>query len=103
MTSNKEIELIGMKLLIQCERDNGRTPEDLSTENLGYKIRSSTEKRNYGYIEVKARADEGDIVLAPNKWLMAQRLKEYWLYIVTNAATNLELHLIQKPTYKFVP
>jgi superfamily II DNA or RNA helicase len=104
MVSDKEIEQIGMSVAIEYEKKNGRTPEDVSSQNLGYDIRSFDEKSNYRYIEVKARAKEGAVALTPNEWLMAQRLKEeYWLYIVVNASSKPELYFIQDPASKLEP
>ncbi len=104
MINSKEIEKIGMEIVMEYEKSHGRTPEDVSTQNLGYDIRSYDEKGNYRYIEVKTRAGEGSIALTPNEWLMAQRLKdEYWLYVVTNAYTKPELHLIQNPAMNLKP
>jgi len=112
MVSDEEIEKIGMKIAMEYEQSQGRTPEDVSLQDLGYDIRScdlpadtqAGEKANYRYIEVKARAKEGTVALTPNEWLMAQRLKEeYWLYVIVNAATNPELYLIQNPASKLEP
>jgi len=104
MVSDKEIEQIGMKVAMEYERSNGRTPEDVSFQDLGYDVRSCDERGNYRYIEVKARANEGVVAMTPNEWLMAQRLKEeYWLYVVTNAASNPELYRIQNPAAKLEP
>ena len=101
---DEEIEQIGMRIAMEYERKCGRTPEDVSLQNLGYDIRSYDEKANYRYIEVKARAKEGAVAITPNEWLMAQRLKEeYWLYVVVNAATNPELYLVSNPAAKFEP
>ena len=50
------------------------------------------------YIEVKAWAGTGPIVLTPNEWLMAHRLgAEYWLYVVENTAQKPTLHRIRNP------
>jgi superfamily II DNA or RNA helicase len=104
MVSDKEVEQLGMNIAMEYERSHGRTPEDVSFQDLGYDIRSRDDKGNYRYIEVKARAREGAVALTPNEWLMAQRLKEeYWLYVVVNAASNPELYLIQNPTAKLEP
>jgi len=101
---DEEIEQIGMRIAMEYERKCGRTPEDVSLQNLGYDIRSYDDKANYRYIEVKARAKEGAVAITPNEWLMAQRLKEeYWLYVVVNAATNPELYLVPNPAEKFEP
>jgi len=104
MVSDEEIEAIGMNVVMEYERSQGRTPEDVSSQNLGYDVRSSDEKGNYRYIEVKARAHEGAVALTPNEWLMAQRLQdEYWLYVVVNAATTPELYTTQNPAAKYEP
>lgn len=104
MRSDPEIELVGMEVAMEYERNNGRTPLDVSAENLGYDIRSEAPDGLVRYIEVKARAKTGPIVLTRNEWMMAQRLgDEYWLYVVTNAATEPELHTIQSPASKLEP
>jgi len=103
MVTDEEIERIGMRVAMEYERTQGRVPEDVHLENLGYDIRSM-DGTNYRYIEVKARAKEGAIALTPNEWLMAQRLKdEYWLYIVVNASTNPQLYTIQNPALHLKP
>lgn len=97
MVPDKEIEEIGMRVVMEYEKRNNRNPEDVHLENLGYDIRSRDEKENYRYIEVKARAKEGAIALTPNEWLMANRLKdEYWLYVVI-AYTEPIIYIIQNP------
>lgn len=97
MVSDEEIERIGMEIAMHYERSQGREPEDVSKENLGFDIRSKGNGETR-YIEVKARADEGEVALTYNEWLKAKRLKkEYWLYVVANAATNPTLYLIQNP------
>jgi superfamily II DNA or RNA helicase len=101
MRSDAEIEAIGMQVALQYEREHGRNPEDVSAHNLGYDIRSTSPSGEVRYIEVKARATTGAIVLTPNEWLMAQRFgEEYWLYIVEHAASNPQLHTIQNPAAK---
>ena len=97
MAEDEEVERIGMEIAIEYEKSQGRVPEDVSKENLGFDIRSRGEKE-IRYIEVKARAKEGDIALTPNEWLKAKMLnEEYWLYVVTNAKTNPELYIINNP------
>jgi len=110
MRSDAEIEAVGMQVAMDYEREHGRSPEDVSAHNLGYDIRSLAPLQGEGrgegvrYIEVKARATTGAIVLTPNEWLMAQRLgNEYWLYIVENAKTEPRLHTIQNPAAKLQP
>jgi len=99
-----EIEKIGMQIAMNFEFTQGRDPEDVSLQNLGFDIRSRSPDGSYRYIEVKARAREGKIALTPNEWLMANRLKdEYWLYVVINVATKPELYVIQNPASKLKP
>ncbi|MCL0092368.1 DUF3883 domain-containing protein [Dehalococcoidia bacterium] len=99
LIQDPQIEQIGMQVATDFETKEGRTPEDISFQNLGFDIRSSSPDGSVRYIEVKARAGEGEIVVTPNEWLMANRLgEEYWLYVVANAATeNPQLYLIQNP------
>ncbi|RLF88830.1 helicase [Thermococci archaeon] len=97
MISDEKIERIGMEIAMEYERSQGREPEDVSKENLGFDIRSKG-KEETRYIEVKARADEGEVALTPNEWFKAKRFKEqYWLYIVANASTNPTLYIIKNP------
>ena len=95
--TSEDIEKKGMEIAIKYETACGRIPEDVSKENLGYDIRSKG-KEEIRYIEVKARADTGDILLTPNEWFKAKRFKnDYWLYIVENASKNPVLYIIQNP------
>jgi len=104
MRSDRDIEAIGMNMAMAYERAQQRVPEDVSSQNLGYDIRSTGAGGVIRYIEVKARAVTGAIVLTPNEWLMARRLgEEYWLYIVENARTQPILHTIKNPATKLAP
>jgi hypothetical protein len=104
MRSDAQVEAIGMQVAMQYEREHGRNPEDVSAENVGYDIRSTSPSGEVRYIEVKARATTGAIVFTPNEWLMAQRLgNEYWLYVVESAATQPRLRIIQNPAAKLQP
>ncbi len=104
MKPSPEIELVGMRVAMEYEQRQGRSPEDVSALNLGYDIKSYEGEDRYRYIEVKARAGEGSVALTPNEWLMAQRMgEEYWLYIVTNAVSTPALYLINNPAEKLDP
>ena len=97
MVEDKEIEQIGMEIAMEYEKSEGREPKDVSQENLGFDIRSKG-KDEVRYIEVKARAGEGEVGLTPNEWFKARRFKEqYWLYVVANAASKPTLYLINNP------
>jgi superfamily II DNA or RNA helicase len=97
MVSDEEIERIGMEVVMEYERNQGREPEDVSKENLGFDIRSRG-KGEIRYIEVKARKNEGAVALTTNEWMKAKMFKEnYWLYIVCNAITNPTIYIINNP------
>jgi len=103
MKRDEEIERIAMQIAIKYEKEEGRRPEDVSSDNLGYDIKSKKGKE-LRYIEVKGRARIAKIVLTPNEWIKANRFKEnYWLYVVANCVTKPELYLIQDPASKLKP
>jgi len=103
MVEDEEVERIGMEVAMEYERQQGRVPEDVAKENLGFDIRSRG-KDEIRYIEVKARAGEGDVALTPNEWFKAKRFREqYWLYVVANAATNPTLYIINNPAENLKP
>jgi len=103
--STEEIELIGMKISMDYERKNGRTPEDVSKDTyLGYDIRSTDPQGNKRYIEVKARAKTGNIAITQNEWFKAKRFgDDFYLYVVFNAATHPELFIIKNPAEHLKP
>jgi len=100
ISRDREIEAIGMKVTMEYERKHGRTPRDVSGQKVGYDVVSEDESE-VRYIEVKARAGEGQIFLTPNEWMTARQLgKKCWLYIVANAANKPKLYTIQDPASK---
>ena len=104
MQSDKEIEQIGMQIVMEYERKKGRAPEDVSSENLGFDIRSKDKNGNMRYIEVKARKEKGAVALTKNEWFKATRFKdEYYLYAIMNATKNPGLYIIQNPAKELKP
>jgi len=104
MKSNKEIERIGMEVSMEYERKQGRIPEDVSAENLGFDIRSTDKDGNKRYIEVKARASVGDISITQNEWFKASRFgSDYYLYVVFNASSNPQLYVVENPAENIEP
>jgi hypothetical protein len=76
-----------MEAAMQYERDAGRTPEDVSNDNVGFDIRSKDDHGKVRCIEVKARAGIGAVALTQNEWFKAQRLRnDYYLYVVWGAS-----------------
>jgi hypothetical protein len=93
-----------MEIAMKYERDNGRLPEDVSSQNLGFDIRSTDRNGAVRYIEVKARAQSGDIALTQNEWFKAHRFKDdYYLYVVFNASQSPRLFIIQNPAERVHP
>lgn len=89
MSRDPDVEKAGMRLAMQYERENGREPVDVSKENTGYDVYSKDSDDRVRFIEVKARAGEGEIVLTPNEWLSSMQLGDkYYLYVVWNAIKN---------------
>jgi len=105
MRSDPDIEQVGMRVTMEHERQQGRVPEDVAAENLGFDVRSTdpaTGRKRY--IEVKARAGVGPVVLTQNEWFKAGRFgSDYYLYVVLNAATQPELYTIQDPASNLQP
>lgn len=104
MKSDPEIERIGMEVAMRYERQHGRTPEDVSAENLGFDVRSTDSAGVKRYIEVKARAGLGAVALTQNEWFKAKQFKsDYFLYAVLNAASQPILYIIQNPAEETHP
>ncbi|MFW9998010.1 MAG: helicase-related protein [Candidatus Odinarchaeota archaeon] len=104
MKSSEEIEKIGMEESMEYERKNGRIPVDVASENLGFDIKSSDSKGKMRYIEVKARAATGSVILTRNEWFKAKRFgADYFLYVVLNAAAQPELLIVQNPAEELQP
>ena len=96
--ARKEIENIGMEHARRHEKKQGRTPKDVSSENRGYDIYSTSPDGKIRCIEVKARSDHGFVVLTSNEWSTAQQFKDdYFLYVVLNAIPQPELYIIRNP------
>ena len=104
MSSDADIERIGMEISMQYELDQGNHPEDVASQNLGFDIRSTEPSGCKRYIEVKARAGVGPVALTQNEWFKAQRFQDdYYLYVVLNAAKQPELYRIQNPAAVLQP
>ncbi len=98
MVSDEKIEKIGMDAAAAYELEHGRNPEDVSSENLGFDIRSTDRLGVTRYIEVKARAGQGDLTLTQNEWFKAKRFgDDYYLYVVFNASDKPGLCIIKNP------
>lgn len=104
MVSDDDVEQIGMDVTMQYERQHDWRPEDVSKENLGFDVRSTSPDGHKRYIEVKARAEVGPVALTQNEWFKAKRFQdEFYLYAVLNASKAPTLYRVQNPAALLKP
>ncbi len=105
MSRDDEAEAIAMQTAMEFETAAGWNPEDVSTNNEGYDIRSISMEGMKRYIEVKGRSSaDGSVMLSENEMnRLAQLGDSAWLYIIINCKSKPELNRIQNPakTLKF--
>ena len=105
MKRDEDVERLGMEIAMKFEKENGREPEDVSKENLGFDIRSKGKDGKIRYIEVKARAGIGAVALTQNEWFKAQRLgDDYYLYVIWNIDKypNSKPYIIKNPVTNLI-
>ena len=103
MSRDDEVEASAMQCAMDYETNQGRTPEDVSTDNLGYDIRSVAADGTKRYIEVKGRSGTDGVMLSENEMNRLSQLGcRAWLYIVTNCATAPRLNIINNPVNRMV-
>ena len=84
----KQVELNAMNYSMNYERNKYRNPADVSSQNLGYDIKSS-DSNETRLIEVKGKADSGNIEITTNEWDKAKEHENnYFLYIIYNANSD---------------
>jgi superfamily II DNA or RNA helicase len=91
---NPETEATAMQVVMNYERAQGRQVYDVHEKNLGYDLTSlDLNTGQLRLIEVKGLAGStGTILLTPNERRVAEDRRDcYWLYIVTNCATEPQL------------
>lgn len=100
MSRDDEVEAIAMQRAMEYETQQGRTPTDVSADNVGYDIRSQAPDGTKRYIEVKGRAHTDGVMLSENEMnRLAQLAHRAWLYIVTDCANNPQLHTLPDPAH----
>jgi len=98
MSRDDDVERIAMDFAINYEREDGRFPEDVSSENAGYDIRSRGPAGLKRYIEVKGRSASGAVMLSENEMnRLAQLGESAWLYIVINCKSTPVLFHFRDP------
>jgi len=94
---NAETEAVAMRVVMEYERAQGRQVYDVHEKNLGYDLTSlDLNSGELRLIEVKGLAGAtGTILLTPNERRVAEDRRDcYWLYVVTNCATQ---PILQEP------
>lgn len=101
MSRDDGIEKIAMQCAMHYENMQGRTPQDVSDENIGYDIRSTSGDGTRRYIEVKGRSGTDGVMLSENELNRLSQLGDKaWLYIVTGCATTPHLTAINDPVHR---
>ena len=91
---NLETEAVAMEVVMERERARGCQVEDVSAKNVGYDVTSlDTRSGEMRLIEVKGlAAATGTILWSPNEKRVAEDRRDcYWLYVVTNCASEATL------------
>lgn len=98
MSRDDGVEAIAMQVAMDYEKSQGRTPSDVSADNVGYDIRSVSADGQKRYIEVKGRSTTDGVMLSENEMnRLAQLGTRAWLYIVTDCRTSPKLNIINDP------
>ena len=96
MVSDPEIEKIAVEAVTAHEKARGWNVQSVEEENRGFDLISRKPHPEdpetavgVRFIEVKGRAQVGEIALTTNEYKTADRLKEdYWLYAVFNCGSE---------------
>ena len=101
MSRDDEVEAIAMKVAMDYETSHGRTPKDVSADNVGYDVRSvDSDGVSMRYIEVKGRSGTDGVMLSENEKNRLENLgKRAWLYIVAECKSEPKLYCIKDPIH----
>ena len=98
---DKNIEAIAVRIAINYEVDRHKAKVfDVSAPHLarGYDLESHRGNGEKIVIEVKGRGGRGAVHLTENEWPTAANVRDkYWLYVVTDCATEPRLYRVQDP------
>lgn len=96
----RKTEQLAMKIALQFEGEQGRSPSDCSAKNLGYDVISRDSKGTVvRRIEVKGlQAAAGTVLVTPNEYSVMGESPDYYLYTVTNIGNGSpQLHITPNP------
>ena len=104
-TERSSIERVGMETVMCYERKEGRNPEDVSAEALGYDIRSTDSAGVERYIEVKARRElNTEVSLTQNELSKAKQLgPDFFLHVIFDAENQPEHYIVENPAERTPP
>ena len=109
-----QVEAIGMQVAIAYEEANGAVVKDVHTpelaraaglqDNPGFDLFSRRPDGSELAIEVKGRAQTGNIYISVNEWSAACNIQgKYWLYVVYQCASSIPLLIrINDPWNKLI-
>jgi len=101
---NKEVEDAAVEYVRKIELAKPAVHEVVSREadGVGYDLETRDVHGNIlRFIEVKGKTTEHDVIITPNEWSVAERLRDdYWLYVVSQPLSKPELMAIQDPWAK---
>ena len=101
---NKKVEMAAVDYVRDIELAKPEVYEVKSREadGAGYDLETWDEHVNIlRFIEVKGKTTEHDVIITPNEWSVAERLRDdYWLYVVSKPLSEPELLVIQDPWAK---
>lgn len=100
----KDVEMAGMRAVMEKERELGFTPRDVSQEDLGWDVESQMGDGKLRFIEVKGRVEgQNTVTVTKNEILTAlNKPDDFFLAVVEvlfegEKAVGKEPHYIQKP------
>ena len=83
VANRRRIERVAMEAVLAHERDDGRTPQDVSDQNWGWDIESRDDQGHLRFIEVKGRAmGEKKVTLTRNEYLTSANQPEHYRLVV---------------------
>jgi superfamily II DNA or RNA helicase len=105
MVRSEEVEAIAVRAVTAYEQARGWVVQSVESEDRGFDLisrrphpedpQTAIEVR---FIEVKGRAQVGEVALSSNEYKTAQRMKaDYWLYVVYNCESTPDVHVIRDP------
>jgi superfamily II DNA or RNA helicase len=101
---NKEVEEAAVNYVREIELAKPEVHEVKSREadGVGYDLETWDAHGNIlRFIEVKGKTTEHDVIITPNEWKVAERLRDdYWLYVVSNPLSEPVLRVVQDPWAK---